>query len=131
VVAVEIFILDIVILTFGVEGVFDLFHLLIPKVLIFLQLIVEVPASRFCLDNLASTKVGTEGGEVARGGIGTDPAMVLDAVDLTMAFFVAITADEIFIGPAASISEAFFGGGSRVGVKIVRDVDPDFRMGCR
>ena len=56
--------------------------------------------------------------------------MVTKAVDLAMTFFVAITADEVFIVPAASISEVFLGGGTRVGVKVVRDVNPDFRMGC-
>ena|ERR1700710_2139575 len=69
VVVVEVFILDVVILSFGVVRVLDLFHLLIPKVLVFLQLIVEVPASRFCLDNFASTEIGTEGGEVSRSSV--------------------------------------------------------------
>ena len=67
---------------------------------------------------------------MTRVGVGTDPAVVTGAVDLSVAFFVAITADEVLIIPAASISEAFLRRGSRVGVKIVRDVDPDFRMGC-
>ena len=58
------------------------------------------------------------------------PGHFPDAVDLAMAFFVAITADEVVIIPAASISEMFLGGGTRVGVKVVRDVNPDFRMGC-
>src|ERR1700709_1093184 len=66
VVVVEIFVLDVIILTLGVERVLDPFHLLIPKILVFLQLIVEVPASRFCLNNFASAEVGTEGGEVSR-----------------------------------------------------------------
>jgi hypothetical protein len=125
VITVEIFVLDVVILTFGMERVFNLFHLLIPKVLILLQLTVEVLASRFHLNNFASTEVGTEGGEVSRGGVGADPAMVMDAIDLAMTFFMTITADEVLIGPAAFVNDAFFRGGSRVRVKVVRDIDPD------
>ena len=66
VVVVEIFVLDVIILTLSVERVLDLFHLLVPKILVFLQLIIEVPASRFCLNNFAFAEVGTEGGEVSR-----------------------------------------------------------------
>jgi hypothetical protein len=130
-VAVEIFILDIIILSFGVERVFDLFHLFIPKILVFLQLIIEVPASRFCLDNSASTEVRTEGGEVSRGSVGADPAVVTDAVDLAVSFFMAVSANEVIVGPAASISEVFLGRGTRVGVIIVRDINPDFGMRSR
>ena len=109
----------VVVVEILVEGRLMVFKLGVFSILPLLQLGVEVPSLRLCLEEFAPIQFRAEGGEMTGGVPGAYTAEVAVAINLAMPFLVTVAANKIRVVNSVAISEAFLGRGAFTGASIL------------